>query len=131
VNSPVGRQSAKSPHSPCRQPGDDRIGTEQAARRTASQRIEPNAARTVDTSKHQFDGTIAIQAFDLAGAESGFEELADAGDAVLTCEVVVGSSGEVSHGGSFPGRNHIRGESVSARDRRRAPARPGGIRAER
>ncbi len=124
VDAAVGRESPKTPDSPRRRARHDHVAAQQADRRAAAEFVEANAARSIDASQDQLDGAVAFQSFDLAETEPRIEELADTGDAVLASEVVVGGGGEVSHDGSFPGRDDIRGESVAERyrsDRQRPP----------
>jgi len=124
MNAAVERQAAKAPDSASGRPRNSEIAAKQADGGTPSELVEPNAARSIDASQDQLDGAIAFQSFDLAQTEPRIEELADAGNAVLAGEVVVGGGGEVSHDGSFPGRSDSRGESVVERyrsDRQRPP----------
>jgi len=105
MDAPIGWQTTQPPDASGRRPCHDEIFSKETDRSAPTEFVEADASRSVHPSQDQLDGAVSIQALDLAKTESRFEELADAGDTVLACEVVVGGSGEVSHGGSFPGRS--------------------------
>ena len=111
----IGRQPPESPEATCRRSGDHEVGSEQTDSGTATEFVETDAARSVDPTQYEVDGTITFQTFDLSQTEPRVEELLDAGDTVLVDEVLVGGSGEMSHGGPFPYQNDSRGKSVLGR----------------
>jgi hypothetical protein len=121
------RYPTQSPDATGCRPGDSEVRTEQTDSGAATEFVETDTSGAIHPSQDQLDRSVTFETLDLAKSESRIEQLADAGNAVLACEMIVGGGGEVSHSGSFPVRDDSRRESVVERYRwrgRTSPMRP-------